>query len=313
MQQLQPMMNSEFFPPEISADTSAQASATELETHQLWLADAKEACSKAESVRLLLPQIMRMIDSAMHAQQERNSALASKASEQSEAMQSTAEKATHMQLGNEHFSEGQMSELLSGTLASSMEKILFVSKRAMQMVYILDEAIHSLSTLQRFVGDIQNINRQAKLLALNATIEATRAGDAGKGFSVVAGEVKQVADGVQSLASAMQQRINRISDSVNNSYSVLQEVATVDLEENIESKSKLDRMLSALTHQHKDMRRMLKESATLVQNLAGEMATQNFKPPMEFYARIDECATIASEIEHTFDAHLQPKTINTEV
>ena len=67
--------------------------------------------------------------------------------------------------------------------------------------------------IERMVAIIANIAGQTRLLALNATIEASRAGAAGAGFSVVAGEVKRLAQQSSAAAEAVASRVARIMDA----------------------------------------------------------------------------------------------------
>lgn len=57
----------------------------------------------------------------------------------------------------------------------------------------------------RGVSDIQMITRQTRLLAINALIEAAHAGNAGRGFSVVAEEVKNISERISKIASGLTQ------------------------------------------------------------------------------------------------------------
>ncbi len=92
---------------------------------------------------------------------------------------------------------------LTGTAQSTTE----ITTHVVEAIGVLEEKTKSIG---KIIGVINGIAEQTNLLSLNASIEAARAGEAGRGFSVVAEEIRKLAD--QSLGSAKQ--ISKIVDEI---------------------------------------------------------------------------------------------------
>ncbi len=78
---------------------------------------------------------------------------------------------------------------------------------------IMDELSESTAKIGEVVGLITDIAEQTNLLALNATIEAARAGEAGKGFAVVASEVKHLASQTSQATDEITLQISGVQDA----------------------------------------------------------------------------------------------------
>jgi hypothetical protein len=146
-------------------------------------------------------------------------------------------------------------------------------------------------SVTELIGEITAISEQTNLLALNATIESARAGEAGKGFSVVANEVKQLANDTRVTSERVIERVRCIQKSSGETISTTDEVLAL-MKQCSESQSTIAAAVEEQRNIASQLARQAHELATeagsdSTSSFGNAMSESNYKPRVNSYSSAD--------------------------
>lgn len=198
----------------------------------------------------------------------------------------------------------QMASVAQGSVDHGMNAVDHLKQRAADTTGVTQKVIHDIEelaketqTIGNIIATINDIAEQTNLLSLNASIEAARAGEAGRGFSVVAEEIRKLAEQSSMAANEIGTIIVSIVDKTENTVQVAKQAENIVAQQ----EDAVSHTMSEFTQIGGNVSKIadrLNNIGTLVGDI--EQAKTNTLQAIESISAVsEETAAASSEVEET--------------
>ncbi|KAE9653517.1 HAMP domain-containing protein [Pseudomonas fluorescens] len=181
------------------------------------ISSADALATTADNNALNSEQTTRVVDE----QKDRLQSAASAMTEMESTVEEVARRAQDTRKAVDDTSD--LTDEVQERVAETIDNIRRQAEQVNKATEVTDELQKYGHTIEGIVVAIRTIAEQTNLLALNAAIEAARAGEQGRGFAVVADEVRSLASRTQSSTSEIQDMIGRMQETIHSVVQVMNE------------------------------------------------------------------------------------------
>ncbi len=197
----------------------------------------REQEERQKKIDHLISSFRAEVQEALQEVNDYSNQMYSTSTEMTGVAQATSEKTKHVGEASEHASNNvqtvaSAAEELSASISEisrQVETTTNIVSEATTITSLTNDKIGLLAVSAQKIGDvlslISEIAEQTNLLALNATIEAARAGEAGKGFAVVASEVKNLATQTSKATEEISTQVSDIQSSTSDAVDAISSIS----------------------------------------------------------------------------------------
>ncbi len=219
----------------------------------------------------------------------------------------------------EHASEAHNSSLQNGNLSSRGSEVILqvvndmrrIADTVNQSSVIIQDLGKQSDEIYTIVQVIKDIADQTNLLALNAAIEAARAGEQGRGFAVVADEVRKLAERTSQSTRIIAEIVGKIQEGTKNAVSSM-EMGVSQVNKGVELASQADDAINQISagaqrvsHVASDISASIKEQSVASSDIArnvervAQMSDENHAAIQEAASSARNLENLAEEMEST--------------
>jgi methyl-accepting chemotaxis protein len=140
----------------------------------------------------------------------------------------------------------QFASKTSDTLRQFVDSVVENSRVAMGLVEMTDRIATQMREVRGRLGEIEGIAKQTNLLALNAAIEAARAGEAGRGFAVVADEVRDLSGRTNHFSQQIRGALTTMQAHIDAAETAINHMAAQDMTFALTSKGDVEQAMNGI-------------------------------------------------------------------
>ena len=138
-------------------------------------------------------------------------------------------------------------------LTKMADEVVRVADLSVRMVSELDGVQNRAQAIDGFLLDVEKLADQTSLLALNADIEAARVGEHGRGFSVVAQEVRRLSQRSHEFSDRIRQHLKAVKAGLNKTYGDMRNLSAADMEHALKIKDDVISLTRSLEEKNREV------------------------------------------------------------